>query len=481
VPNTILRYWQDGPEGAFKALFDPAPILMQSIDFTGRLVNVSAFWAEKLGYARDDMIGRSSTGFLTDASRKRAEDIDLPAFFKTGQMFNVDYDYARKNGDVLPVQQSASAQFSPEGEFLSSLVILFDNSEIKRLNAELSHNHRMKALGQLVGGVAHDFNNILTVIKGNTEFIKHDPESPCNEEHLRDIISATDRGATLTQLLLSYGQKSRLDPVRTDLSKTIQEMEVMLHRVIPNKLDISIVTAVGLWGVYLDPHRFETALINLVNNARDAMPKGGTITIETCNVRISEDFIAKRGEDILPGRYVMLSVSDTGMGIRPDITDHIYEPYFTTKSFGEGSGLGLSMVFGFAKQSGGMVRFYTEEGFGTTFKLYFPAIPVPTTSQTEPIKDAQPTAASGDAALTLLLTGYRPKVLVTDIIMPGALQGPELAEKARDLIDDLKVIFVSGMPNETAVHKDGIEQHDAVLIKPFNSATLMREIAKYLR
>lgn len=515
MTNNILRFWQDGPEDSFHALFETAPILMQSTDRNGILTNVSSFWAEKLGFSRDEMIGHRATQFLTDASRKQAEEIDLPSFLETSRTFNVEYDFLRKNGDILSVQQSMAAQFSPKGHHLSSLAIMHDMSDVKALYADLCHTQRMQALGQLVGGAAHDFNNILTVIKGNAEFLKEDPDHSRWPDYLRDILNASERGASLAQLLLSYGQKSRLAPVPTDLNKTIRDLETMLRHVIPNKLDISIVTSPGLWDVHLDPHRFETVLINLVNNARDAMPKGGKITIETCNVEIAEDFVAMRGEDIQSGRYVMLAVSDTGDGIQSDIAPNIFEPYFTTKSVGSGSGLGLSMVFGFVKQSGGMIRFLTEVGFGTTFKLYFPAIKCPVNkleiaNQTNEIV-AKPRpmfdillveddpdvrrvlagqienggysvsqAASGDAALTLLLTGYRPKLLVTDIIMPGTLQGPELAGKARELVKDLKVVFVSGMPYEAMIHKDAMKETDLLITKPYEAEILIREISNLM-
>lgn len=514
---SILKYWQDGQIGAFQTLFDSAPILMQASDPKGILYNVSNFWAEKLGFARDEMIGQRATRFLTDASRRQAEDHDLPALRKTGRIYNVEYDFVRKNGDILPVQQSTAAYLSPEGEHVSSLAVMFDNSDVKRRNAEFSHNQRMEALGQLVGGVAHDFNNILTVIRGNAEFIRDDPDPRMTPEYLRDILNAADRAAGLTQMLLHYGQKSRLRPVPSDLNQKIRELEVMLKRVIPNKVDISIVTPDDLWPVQLDPHSFETALINLVNNARDAMPKGGKLTIETCNVVIAEGFAAKRDETIVPGDYVMLSVSDTGDGIQPEITDHIFEPYFTTKPVGSGTGLGLSMVIGFVKQSGGMIRFATEEGFGTTFKLYFPKIIEPAllepkqnasyASRAEPkpkpmadvllIEDEHDVrrvlaaqiesggysvaqAPSGDAALALLQTGYRPRLLVTDIIMPGDLQGPELVTRARELLGEVKVILVSGMPVEAQLYRDEIQPFDILLRKPFESTKLMQEITELL-
>ncbi|MCE8007773.1 PAS domain-containing sensor histidine kinase [Aestuariivita sp.] len=516
MPNSILSFWREGGEDLFDAVFMVAPILMHSIDKHGILLNVSAYWAEKLGYSQDEMIGRKITEFMTQQSRDKAEGTVLPEFLSTGEISNIEYDFVRKNGTVIPVLLSAVAQFSREGEFLRSMAVVFDNSENKRLYAELNHKLRMEALGQLVGGVAHDFNNILSVIQGNLEFLKEDPDSEERGLFLQDALRSSHRGASLTQMLLSYGQRSHLEPRDADLNLLVRDMDHMLRRVLPNKLDLSVVTATGLWGVHLDPHQLETALINIVNNAKDAMPKGGKITIETCNVRISKDYVVSRDEGILPGRYVMLAISDTGDGISAEDLEHIFEPYYSTKPFGQGSGLGLSMVFGYVKQSGGTIRVYSEAGFGSTFKLYFPATRFDLTQEEQDQQwqsgDGVPSplseilvvedehdvrrvlanqikkaglnvaqAASGDEAFTLLTTGYRPKLLVTDIIMPGALQGPELAEKARELIEDLNVIFVSGLPQEAAIHGNALSSSDVLIPKPIDSAMLIREIGKMLR
>ena len=513
MPNTMLRLKREGGADPLEVLFDVGPIMMHSIDGDGVLVNVSEFWADKLGYTREEMIGRRSTEFLTEESKAYAEDVVLPRFFETGKVFNVEYEFVRKSGDVLPVLMSATSENTPEGEFVRSLAVFFDNSENKRLTTELHHNMRMEALGQLVAGVAHDFNNLLTVIKGNTEFLQVDPDDENRMEYLRDTHRSAERGAALTQMLLSYGQKSRLLPQRISLNTILGEMDHMLRRVLPSKIEMSIVPSPDLWGIDVDPRQLETALMNVVNNAHDSMPKGGKLTIETCNVRISEEYITSREEHILPGRYVMLAVSDTGDGIDEAHRSRIFEPYFTTKPFGQGSGLGLSMVFGFVKQSGGTIRLYSERGFGTSFKLYFPATSlseksdaltdVPPRAVPDPLSEvlivedeadvrrvlvhqiesagySVSQAASGDEAYTLLNTGYQPKLLVTDIVMPGALQGTELAERARDLLPELEVILVSGRPQEAAIHSAGMRKTDVLILKPIDAPTLLSEIARVL-
>ena len=513
MPNNIMRYWRQGADDPLATLFDVAPIMMHSIDKQGILLNVSEFWAEKLGYERKEMIGRHSTEFLTEESKDYADKAVLPQFFKTGRAFNVEYDFVRASGDILPVLMSATGEFTESGEFIRSLAVIFDNTENKRLSTELHHNMRMDALGQLVAGVAHDFNNLLTVIKGNTEFLREDPDDENRGEYLRDTHRSAERGAALTQMLLSYGQKSRLQPKRTNLNNILQEMDHMLRRVLPSKIELAVVEGSDLWGVDVDPRQLETAVVNVVNNASDAMPMGGKLTIETCNVRISEEYITSREEHILPGRYVMLAISDTGEGIDPEIQSRIFEPYFTTKPFGQGAGLGLSMVFGYVKQSGGTIRLYSERGFGTSFKLYFPAtslagyegkpVSTPPRAVPDPLSEvlivedeadvrrvlvhqiegagySVSQASSGDEAFTLLSTGYQPKLLVTDIVMPGALQGTALAEKARDLIEGLKVVFVSGRPQEAAIHGNGMRDTDVLILKPIDAPTLLSEIARAL-
>ncbi|MEL6618679.1 MAG: ATP-binding protein [Pseudomonadota bacterium] len=513
MTNNILRFWQNiGSDDPLEPLFTAAPILMHSIDAKGVLIKVSRFWAQKLGYSSEELVGRKSVEFLTEESRKYATDIVLPEFFRTGSIYNIAYDFVRKDGKVLPVLMSAIAQYDEADGYVRSLAIMFDNSEAKRVAAELEQKQRMDAIGGLVGGVAHDFNNLLAVVQGNLEFLERDPDDADRTEFIESALEAAKRGGALTQQLLTYGRKARLSPVVIDLNDTVTRADRLVRRLFPANVRMETVTGGGLWKANIDPALLETALLNILNNARDAMPDGGRLTMETRNVRIDADYVETRDEEISPGRYVMLAVSDTGEGMDNDKLKRVFEPFYSTKPVGKGTGLGLSMVFGFMRQSKGTIRAYSEPGVGSTFKLYFPVAETDAEDdtsdqimsrvgvsgktvllvedeekvrrvlarqlQTENLKVIE--ASSGDAAYQELVTGLNPDLLITDIVMPGSLQGPELAEKARKLMPDLCVLFISGYPTEAAIHGNGIKPRDRHLIKPTSEKQLIRNVLELL-
>lgn len=515
MTDRILNFLSRGND-SFDIFFEAAPVMMHSIDKTGQLLNVSTFWAETLGYTRDEMVGRAATQFLTPASREHAKTV-LEEFFDTGKIHNIEYDFVRKDGSTIPVLLSATAINDDEGTFQRSLAVMFDNTVARRAKSELLQKHRMEAVGQMVSGVAHDFNNLLAIIQGNLEFLREEPaDSPMREVYLHDAYGAARRGATLTQQLLAFGRQARLSPQKTNLNNIIRNADGMLRRLMPATIDFETVSAGGLWNALIDRAQLDTAILNIVNNARDAMPDGGQITIETANVRISEEYLIDRKEDISPGRYVMLAISDTGEGMRPEIAEKAFDPFFTLRASGGAAGLGLSMVHGFVTQSGGIAQIYSEVAHGTTIKLYFPAIdtmPGQGDADAKGIDDDVPEASmlanvmvvedeadvrkimvrqltarglkvveasSGDLAHGLLMTGYRPNVMVTDVVMPGKKQGPALAKAARELIPDLRVIFVSGYPNEAAIHGNGVHVDDVQLVKPVSRDQLVSTVLKML-
>ncbi|MEO9824837.1 MAG: ATP-binding protein [Paracoccaceae bacterium] len=442
----------------------------------------------------------------------------MPDFFKTGRIHNVEYDFVRKDGSVLPVLMSAVADNDPDGNFRRSLAVMFDNSAAKRAKAELLQKHRTDAVGQLVSGVAHDFNNLLSIIQGNLEFLREEPpESPMREVYLHDAYGAARRGATLTQQLLAFGRQVQLTPQKTNINAVMRGADGMLRRLMPANIEFETVTAGGLWSTMVDRAQLDTAILNIVNNARDAMPDGGLITIETANIQITEEYLDARKEDIAPGRYVMLAISDTGTGMTPEVMEKAFDPFYSTKTAGSGAGLGLSMVHGFVKQSEGMLQVFSEVTHGTTLKLYFPAAGAErgqdgaskSISEETPVASALANvlvvedeadvrkvmvrqltsrglkvleASSGDLAHGLLMTGFKPHVMVTDVVMPGKMQGPDLAKAARELVPDLRVIFVSGYLNEAAINVDGIHVDDVQLVKPVSRdqfvSTVLRLIAE---
>lgn len=514
MTNNILKFWQSlDSDDPLDPLFQAAPVLMHAIDRNGAFCKVSEFWAAKLGYQVSEMLGRSSLDFLSDESKIYAQTIAQPEVFETGKAYNVEYDFVRKDGSLLPVLLSAISEYDKAGNHVRSLAIIFDNSEAKRAAEELRRKQRMEAIGALAGGVAHDFNNLLSVVQGNLEFLKEDPDSADRLELIENAISATYKGAQLTQQLLSYGRKARLSPSEISINTAVRSTDRMIRRLLPATIALETVTDAGLWNASIDSSLLETAIINIVNNARDAMCNGGKITIETANVRISGDYVEKRHEEITPGRYVMLAITDTGHGMTEDVLSKVFDPFYTTKSVGQGSGLGLSMVFGFVRQSEGTIRGYSEEGVGSTFKLYFPA-----SQTTEPLsveseykelntsgagklvllaedeanvrevlirqlkakKFSVEACVSGDEAMLRVQEGLLPDVLLTDIVMPGSLQGPELAKSIRKIIPELKVLFVSGYPNEAAIHGNGVQPCDSLLVKPFSQKDLLHSLFKLL-
>ncbi|MDO6585743.1 ATP-binding protein [Salipiger sp. 1_MG-2023] len=372
---------------------------------------------------------------------------------------------------------------------------------------------RMESIGRLTGGIAHDFNNLLAVIMGNLELLKDELNTP---DHLRMIeagLAATRRGADLTRSMLAFARRARLAPEPLDLNEIIRQSQIWMSRTLPATVEIETSLLAGLWQVRLDQTSLESAILNLLLNARDAMDGHGKLTLETANVRIDEAYIDSRDQELTPGRYAMLAISDTGTGIAPETLKHIFDPFYTTKAPGQGSGIGLSMVEGFVKQSGGTVQVYTEPGRGTTFKLYFPAQCTAPVSAVADSDCAATRAASGQRILlaedeaavrnvlcaTLSAAGYRVTpaasgdqalaifentpdfdLLITDIVMPGSLQGTGLARALRLLAPELPMIFMSGYASEATVHGNGLRPEDTRLMKPVPKDDLLKAVARAL-
>lgn len=386
--------------------------------------------------------------------------------------------------------------------------------EAQRQSALASRAQRMESIGQLTGGVAHDFNNLLAVIMGNLELLQDDIHDPEQRRMIDAGLQATRRGADLTRSMLAFARRARLDPEPLDLNEVIRHARNWMHRALPATVDMKIALSEELWQVRLDAASLESAILNLLLNARDAMEGQGKLTIETANLCIDDAYVDSRDQELLPGRYVMLAISDTGTGIPEPSLHKIFEPFYTTKGPGRGSGIGLSMVEGFVKQSGGTVQVYTELEQGTTFKLYFPA-----TSASVAAGPAEPrptrttyaadglrlllaedetavremlvatlrasgfhvtAAASGDEAMAIYTANPVFDIIITDIVMPGTLQGTDLARALRALRPDLPVIFMSGYAREATVHGNGLRPEDIRLMKPVPKDDLLRAVAQVL-
>ncbi len=381
-------------------------------------------------------------------------------------------------------------------------------SDIAELDQKLHQSQKMEAVGQLTGGVAHDFNNLLTVILGNAELLADRLEAhPELKRPAEMLINAAERGAALTRSLLAFARRQPLEPRAVDVNRHVLGMEDMLRRSLGEHIDIRFMPgrAVGL--ALVDPAQLETALLNLALNARDAMPEGGRLTIETAEAVLDSTYAAD-GEDVRPGNYVMIAVADSGIGMTPEILERAFEPFFTTKDVGKGTGLGLSMVYGFVKQTGGHIRIYSEPGQGSIVKLYLPRTDSPATEEG---KAAQPavasrgetilvvedddlvrthvegelkelgyavlSAADGSEALRLLEKNSSIDLLFSDIVMPGGISGPQLAQQALKTRPRLKILYTSGYTENTVIHHGRLDPGVLLLNKPYHR----RDLAAKLR
>jgi signal transduction histidine kinase/ActR/RegA family two-component response regulator len=404
------------------------------------------------------------------------------------------------------VRISSSSPTSDDANEIATVVSLDDVSELYEARKSAEHQARIAAaaqkqesIGKLTGGVAHDFNNMLAVILGNLELLQDDETDPDRSAFTQHAIDATQRGADLVRNMLAFARRSQIDAQVLDLNEIVQDVQNLAARTVPASVKIETSLFAGLWKTRADRGLTENALLNLILNANDAMKGAGRLTIETKNLRIDDSYIIGRGEDIPAGRYVMLAVSDTGPGIPEDSLSQIFEPFYTTKGPQGGTGLGLSMVQGFIKQTGGTVRVYSEIGVGTSFKLFFPITEVEAAADDDRPEDRAPAsgrgerillaedqagvlaalkrtlegggytvvaAESGDRALEIFESDSDFDLVVTDIVMPGRLQGPMLVKELRHIRRDLPAVFMSGYAEEAAVHGNGLKSSDIRLMKP---------------
>jgi PAS domain S-box-containing protein len=389
------------------------------------------------------------------------------------------------------------------------LAIIRDVTDSKAREDQLRQLQRMDAVGRLTGGIAHDFNNLLAIIQGNSELIRHRLEDGSEPAEMADdVIGAAGRGAELVRRLLAFARMQHLEPEAVDLNARLPDLITLLERSLGERVHFRVKRAKHLWPAIVDPTQVDDAIVNLAINARDAMPDGGTLTIETQNVTLDEDYAAHHVE-VVPGNYVMLAVSDTGTGMAPEVIARAFEPFFTTKSEGQGTGLGLSQVFGWVKQSGGHIKIYSELGHGTTIKLYLPRaeaqsaskeqqpeIRIPTGDETILVVEDNPNvrktvirqlhdlgyrtieADSGVAAMELVRNGTQFDLLLTDVVMPGGITGYQLAQQARAERPGLKVLFTSGY-TELAAARD-VDLNHQLLSKPYRKQDLGQAVRTVL-
>ncbi|TCO76055.1 ATP-binding protein [Chromatocurvus halotolerans] len=427
-----------------------------------------------------------------------------------------------ESGVTKWVQGYGRPRAMPGGGVLWNSLILDVSVEAKaqqQLQASqriLSESQKRESVGRIAGGVAHDFNNLLAIILGNAELLQLQQEISQEEpDHLvGEIIAAAEMGASLTRRLLSFVRKADLHPEACNLNAQIRDMEGLIRSAVPESISLRTVLARDLWDCSIDRSMFESTVFNLIINARDAIKERGHITLETQKQVVSENYLAGRFEDIPPGNYVMFSVTDDGEGIESALQDKIFEPFVTTKTRDKGTGLGLAVVQGFVKQSGGTVRVYSEPGHGTSFKILLPAAgTLADATEAVPRLDGKDrerparillveddeavrrvaqaclksgghqvlVADSGDAGLALFLKeGEDIDLIISDVVMPGSLQGPEMVARIREQTPLIPVVYTSGYPHEANVHGNGIRPSDMTLTKPVSRDLLLAAVQSAL-
>jgi len=476
--------------------------------------------AERIkGYTRDEVVGTHFERFYTEADRANGMPARALAIAKKEGRFENEGWRVRKDGTTFWAHVVVDAIYDDTGRHIGFAKITRDITErrqaakaLEEANKALLQSQKMEAIGRLTGGVAHDFNNLLQVISGNLQLLALDVAGTGKpEQRVRTALGGVARGAQLAAQLLAFGRRQPLAPKVVNLGRFIRNLDDMLRRALGDGVQVETVVSGGLWNTSVDPYQVEHALLNLAINGRDAMQGLGRLTIEAGNAAFDDTYVrANPGVDT--GQYVMVAVTDTGSGIPPELLERVFEPFFTTKSEGHGTGLGLSMVYGFVKQSGGHLKVYSEVGHGTTVRIYLPRagqeeepdIEVdvgPATGGTETIlvaeddKEVRRTvvellselgyrvliAKDATSALAIIESGMHIDLLFTDVVMPGTLRSPDLARQARARLPQLAVLFTSGYTANAIVHGGKLDPGVELLSKPYSREALARKIRHVLR
>ncbi|MGQ9684615.1 MAG: ATP-binding protein, partial [Anaerolineae bacterium] len=399
-----------------------------------------------------------------------------------------------------------------DGEFAGYLGYCFDITDRKRLEDQLRHVQKMEAVGRLAGGVAHDFNNLLTALTGYLTFVRDTlPSDHAAADDVAQALRATERAAGLTRQLLVFSRRQPADPTVVDLNETIASMEKMLRRLLSERIEVVLALDPALVTVCVDPTHIEQVILNLAVNAGDAMPAGGQLTIETANVTLDAEY-ARQHVDVAPGEYAMLAVSDTGIGMSDEVKARLFEPFFTTKEPGRGTGLGLATCWAIVRQNGGHIGCYSEQGRGTTFKVYFPRAdgavgPMPLARMEEPVMADRPRTvllveddeavrvftaralrqagyavletADGAEALSAARESDGIDLLITDVVMPH-IGGEELTARLRARNPELRTLYISGYTANAAAQNGALALAGSFLQKPFTPASLTRKVSEIL-
>jgi PAS domain S-box-containing protein len=502
-----------------RGILESAVTAIITIDDRGLVESINPATERLFGYNAAELIGQN-VKVLMPEPYKAEHDGYIANYLQTAvrKIIGIGREVSgrRKNGTTFPLHLSVS-EFSANGRryFTGMIHDLSDRKHVEEALREserrLAQAQKMEAVGQLTGGIAHDFNNLLLVITGNLELLDQQLDRSEHKVLIKEAHDAAILGSKLTDQLLTFARRRHMDAQVIPLNDHVIGTTDMLRRTLGEDVMLSTSLARNVWSIRADPGQFQSAIINMAVNARDAMPQGGKLVVETRNIVLDSDH-ADFHPELKPGEYVQFSISDTGAGMPPDVRDRVFEPFFTTKEKGRGTGLGLAMVYGFVKQSGGHITIYSEVGHGTTFNLYFPradgataVVPAKTKRASDPeasetilvVEDDERVrrltitrlkligyqvleASDGPQALDILTRGHPVDLVFTDLIMPGGMSGREVAVRARKLKPGIKVLLTSGYAEELVHGNDLESERLKVLRKPYRQIDLVSALREVL-
>ena len=494
-------------EELFRLITENAADMIAVVTADGKRLYNSPSYEKVLGYSADELSQTSPYAQIHPEDQPKVAKAAEQAR-SSGVGNRVEYRVRHKNGEWRVLESTASAVSSLDGKVEKLVIVNRDITERRRLEQQLVLSHKLEAIGRLSGGVAHDFNNLLGVIIGYAEALQQDPAgNESYREAIDEILKAGHRAASLTQQLLAFSRKQVLEPKILDLNAVVADIEKMLRRLIGEDIELKIISAADLGKVKADRGQIDQVIMNLAVNARDAMPRGGLLKIETCNIELREED-RKNRQYVVPGQYVMLAVTDAGTGMDAEVQSHIFEPFFTTKEMGKGTGLGLATVYGVIKQSGGYIWVESEPGRGAAFKIFLPRAEGQAVEQPESLAPRARThvprtilIAEDEASLrkltsnTLKKLGYtvleapdaaeairlagllasKIDLLLTDVVMPG-MSGRELALRLATTRPETKVLYMTGYTDGAIAEHGVLEAGISILRKPFTQAQLIRSL-----
>lgn len=488
------------------------------LDVEGNVASWNAGAQRIKGYAPEEIIGRHFSNFYTEEDRAAGlPRTGLQTASRDGR-WEHEGQRVRKDGTRFWAHVVIDAIRDDDGKLVGFAKVTRDITERREAEAALQaaqgtmiRSQKLEAIGQLTGGVAHDFNNLLQVISGNLQLLRKDIAGNARAEmRVQNALGGVARGSKLASQLLAFARRQPLEPRVVNAGRLIKNMDEMLRRALGGEIEVETVVAGGLWNSLIDPDQLENAVLNLAINARDAMNGEGRLTIEASNAFLDDEYV-RQHDELSAGQYVMIAVTDTGTGIPPDILERVYEPFFTTKAEDKGTGLGLAMVYGFLKQSGGHVKIYSEVGAGTTVKLYFPRemasedtlVGAPTgevqggeetvlvVEDDDEVREVAVSmltelgyrvvkARDAASALVVVDSGIPIDLIFTDVMMPGSLRSPDFARKAKERLPNVAVLFTSGYTQNAIVHGGRLDPGVELLAKPYTREALARKIRHLL-